>query len=109
MPQKTETTQDIENAHLLTMLIQQQVKIMFMEEIRALVKEEVKNIMTSKNGVMSIAEASAYIGITINSMHQLVNRKIIPYSENNGVYCFSRKELEKWVCSSVFKPYNKTK
>jgi excisionase family DNA binding protein len=50
------------------------------------------------NTLLTIDEASEYLGFKKSYLHKLMMRKEIPYYKPNGKYCFFDKDdLDKWL------------
>lgn len=56
--------------------------------------------INTKN-VLSLDEASRYMGMAPSSLYKLTMNRVIPHSKPNGKMCyFKRKDLEEWMMSN---------
>ena len=54
----------------------------------------------SQKAVLTSAEAAAYLGVSVSTLHKWTMARVIPFSKPGGKLCyFDRLELEAWAMS----------
>lgn len=62
-------------------------------------REQTRNDLNGK-AILTSAEAAAYLGVSLSTLHKWTMARAIPFSKPNGKLCFfERRELEAWAMS----------
>lgn len=78
----------------------------FADAIRSLNAKRTNKMAENKlsdivqKAVLTSAEAAAYLGVSLQTLHKWTMARAIPFSKPNGKLCyFDRLELERWAMS----------
>ena len=75
-------------------------------EIRQLLREEISSVLCSQNNnhdssssddLLTIAQASGFLNLSVATIYGLVSKSKIPYNKPGKRLYFSRAELTEWV------------